>query len=66
GGALISALGMFGTAYADNLVLVILATGGRIRLIYWKAVPPALGFFASVVAMGALFAFGALQANAVG
>src|SRR4029434_10419770 len=42
------------------------ATGGRIRLIYWKAVPPALGFFASVVAMGALFAFGALQANAVG
>ena len=154
GGALISALGMLGTAYADNLVLVILlrlllgvaeaaffvasiatladlappsrmgeatsynslglylglafgpplaemlvrtagfsaawygaaalsliaavaaagiknlrsgvATGGRIRLIYWKAVPPALGFFASVVAMGALFAFGALQANAVG
>jgi predicted MFS family arabinose efflux permease len=43
-----------------------MATGGRIRLIYWKAVPPALGFFASVVAMGALFAFGALQANAVG
>jgi predicted MFS family arabinose efflux permease len=154
GGALISAVGMLGTAYADNLVLVILlrlllgvaeaaffvasiatladlappsrmgeatsynslglylglafgpplaemlvrtagfsaawygaaalsliaavaatgiknlrsgvATGGRIRLIYWKAVPPALGFFASVVAMGALFAFGALQANAVG
>jgi predicted MFS family arabinose efflux permease len=154
GGALISALGMLGTAYADNLVLVILlrlllgvaeaaffvasiatladlappsrmgeatsynslglylglafgpplaemlvrtagfsaawygaaalsliaavaaagiknlrsgvATDGRIRLIYWKAVPPALGFFASVVAMGALFAFGALQANAVG
>jgi predicted MFS family arabinose efflux permease len=43
-----------------------MATGGRIRLIYWKAVPPALGFFASVVAMGALFAFGALQANVVG
>jgi predicted MFS family arabinose efflux permease len=42
------------------------ATGGRIRLIHWKAVPAALGFFASVVAMGALFAFGALQANAVG
>jgi predicted MFS family arabinose efflux permease len=39
---------------------------GRIRLIHWKAVPPALGFFASVVAMGAFFAFGALQATAVG
>jgi predicted MFS family arabinose efflux permease len=39
---------------------------GRIQLIHWKAVPPALGFFASVVAMGAFFAFGALQANAVG
>jgi predicted MFS family arabinose efflux permease len=42
------------------------ATAGRMRLIHWKAVPAALGFFASVVAMGALFAFGSLQANAVG
>ncbi len=39
---------------------------GRMRLIHWKAVPAALGFFASVVAMGALFAFGSLQADAVG
>ena len=36
------------------------------KLIHWKAVPAALGFFASVVAMGAFFAFGSLQANAVG
>ena len=42
------------------------ATDGRMRLIHWKAVPAALGFFASVVAMGALFAFGSLQADAVG
>ena len=41
-------------------------TAGRARLIHWKAVPPALGFFASVVAMGVFFAFGALQAEAVG
>jgi predicted MFS family arabinose efflux permease len=41
-------------------------TSPRARLIHWKAVPPALGFFASVVAMGVFFAFGALQANAVG
>jgi predicted MFS family arabinose efflux permease len=41
-------------------------TGGRTRLIHWKAVPIALGFFASVFAMGAFFAFGALQANEVG
>ena len=38
----------------------------RAKLIHWKAVPPALGFFASVVAMGAFFAFGSLQADAVG
>jgi predicted MFS family arabinose efflux permease len=42
------------------------ATAGRMRVIHWKAVPVALGFFASVVAMGALFAFGSLQAHAVG
>jgi predicted MFS family arabinose efflux permease len=42
------------------------AAEGRTKLIYWKAVPIALGFFASVVAMGAFFAFGALQANEVG
>jgi predicted MFS family arabinose efflux permease len=42
------------------------AIGGRTKLIHWKAVPIALGFFASVVAMGAFFAFGALQANDVG
>jgi predicted MFS family arabinose efflux permease len=42
------------------------AVGGRIRLIHWKAVPAALGFFASVVAMAAFFAFGSLQADAVG
>ena len=41
-------------------------TSGHARLIHWKAVPPALGFFASVVAMGVFFAFGALQAEAVG
>ncbi len=42
------------------------ATDGRTKLIHWKAVPPALGFFASVAAMGAFFAFGSLQADAVG
>ncbi|MGH3339471.1 MAG: MFS transporter [Propionibacteriaceae bacterium] len=41
-------------------------TASHSRLIQWKAVPPALGFFASVVAMGVFFAFGALQAEAVG
>jgi len=41
-------------------------TPGHSRLIHWKAVPPALGFFASVVAMGVFFAFGALQAETVG
>ena len=41
-------------------------TGPRSRLVHWKAVPPAIGFFASVAAMGVFFAFGSLQANAVG
>jgi predicted MFS family arabinose efflux permease len=40
--------------------------GEPAKLIHWKAVPPALGFFASVAAMGAFFAFGSLQAAAVG
>jgi predicted MFS family arabinose efflux permease len=42
------------------------STAGRAKLIHWKAIPPALGFFASVAAMGAFFAFGSLQADAVG
>ena len=35
-------------------------------LILWRAVPPALGFLASIVAMGGFLAFAALQADAVG
>jgi predicted MFS family arabinose efflux permease len=65
-------------AAALSLMAVVVAAGikdvrsrsespGRpAQLILWKAVPPALGFFASVVAMGAFFAFGSLQADAVG
>jgi predicted MFS family arabinose efflux permease len=67
GAAALSLIAAVAAASIKNLRSgVAAAAGGRIRLIYWKAVPPALGFFASVVAMGALFAFGALQANAVG
>jgi predicted MFS family arabinose efflux permease len=65
GAAALSLIAAVAAAGIKNLRSGV-AAGGRIRLIYWKAVPPALGFFASVVAMGALFAFGALQANAVG
>jgi predicted MFS family arabinose efflux permease len=65
GAAVLSLIAAVAAAGIKNLRSGV-AAGGRIRLIYWKAVPPALGFFASVVAMGALFAFGALQANAVG
>ena len=65
GAAALSLIAAVAAAGIKNLRSGV-ATGGRVRLIYWKAVPPALGFFASVVAMGALFAFGALQANAVG
>jgi predicted MFS family arabinose efflux permease len=35
-------------------------------LVHWPAVPPALGFFASVVAMGGFLAFASLQADDVG
>jgi predicted MFS family arabinose efflux permease len=66
GAAVLSLMAAGVAAGIKNLRSAAAATSGRIRLIYWKAVPPALGFFASVVAMGALFAFGALQANAVG
>ncbi|WP_166351977.1 MFS transporter [Phytoactinopolyspora limicola] len=40
--------------------------GHRPRLIHVKALPPALGFFASVVAMGVFLAFAALHADDVG
>ena len=36
------------------------------NLVHWKAVPPALGFFASVIAMGGFLAFASLRAEAVG
>jgi predicted MFS family arabinose efflux permease len=35
-------------------------------LILWKAVPPALGFLTSIVAMGGFLAFAALRADGVG
>ena len=65
-GAAVLSLMAAGVAAGIENLRSAAAAGGRIRLIHWKAVPPAFGFFASVVAMGALFAFGALQANAVG
>jgi predicted MFS family arabinose efflux permease len=64
-----AALSLIAAAIATgirNLRSGVTAQGGRIRLIHWKAVPAAVGFFASVVAMGALFAFGSLRADAVG
>jgi predicted MFS family arabinose efflux permease len=39
---------------------------GPAHLIHRKALPPALGFFASVVAMGGFLAFASLHADAVG
>jgi predicted MFS family arabinose efflux permease len=42
------------------------AADGPAQLIHRKALPPALGFFTSVVAMGGFLAFAALQADAVG
>lgn len=43
------------------------ASPGRpAALIHWKAVPPALGFLTSVVAMGGFLAFAALHAESVG
>jgi predicted MFS family arabinose efflux permease len=35
-------------------------------LVHWRAVPPALGFLASVVAMGGFLAFASLHADVVG
>lgn len=41
-------------------------TGPPTGLIHWKAVPPAVGFLASVVAMGGFLTFASLQSEAVG
>jgi predicted MFS family arabinose efflux permease len=63
-----AALSVIAAAVAAKITNVRSAapTSHPAKLIHWKAVPAALGFFASVVAMGAFFAFGSLQANAVG
>jgi predicted MFS family arabinose efflux permease len=66
GAAVLSLLAAVVAAGIRNLRSGAPVTGGRTKLIHWKVVPVALGFFASVVAMGAFFAFGALQANEVG
>ena len=42
------------------------ATDGPAPLIHWKAVPAAVGFLASVVAMGGFLTFASLHADAVG
>lgn len=52
-------IGETGTPYRD-------AHGARPPLIHRKAIPPAVGFFASVVAMGGFLAFASLHADTVG
>lgn len=42
------------------------ATAPPSRLIHWRAVPPSLGFVASIVAMGGFLAFASLYAGEVG
>jgi predicted MFS family arabinose efflux permease len=42
------------------------STDGPARLIHWKAVPPAIGFFTSLAAIGGFLAFASLHASAVG
>jgi len=66
GAAALSLLAAVVAAGIKDLRTGASTTTGWTPLIHWKAVPAALGFFASVVAMGAFFTFGALQANAVG
>jgi predicted MFS family arabinose efflux permease len=41
-------------------------TDEPVRLIHWKAIPPGLGFFASIAAMGGFLAFSSLHADNVG
>jgi predicted MFS family arabinose efflux permease len=66
GGAVLSLIAVVVAVGIKDVESRSASTAGRAKLIHWKAVPPALGFFASVVAMGAFFAFGSLQADAVG
>jgi predicted MFS family arabinose efflux permease len=61
-----------------SLIALVVATGigetrtplssadGPARLIHWKAVPPAIGFFTSLAAIGGFLAFASLHASAVG
>lgn len=82
GEALVRTLGYTGAWYGAALLLVVAATivhgmgetrvarspdeDGPAHLIHWRAVPPALGFLTSVVAMGGFLAYASLHADAVG
>jgi predicted MFS family arabinose efflux permease len=81
GDLLVGSLGFTAAWYGAATLLVLAATvvhglgetraprppaTGPAPLIHWRAVPAALGFLASVVAMGGFLAFASLHAEAVG
>ena len=81
GDLLVQSLGFTAAWYGAAVLLLLAATVvlgmGESRaprsvaeapapLIHWKSVPPAVGFLASVVAMGGFLAFASLHADAVG
>jgi predicted MFS family arabinose efflux permease len=80
GDLLVRSLGFTAAWYGAATLLVLAATvvhgigetraprpaaTGAAPLIHWRAVPPAIGFLASVVAMGGFLAFASLHADAV-
>jgi predicted MFS family arabinose efflux permease len=66
GAAALAVFAVLAVVYIGETQVTRTAPEQRARLIHVKALPPALGFFASVVAMGAFLAFVALHAGEVG
>ncbi|NEE04149.1 MFS transporter [Phytoactinopolyspora halotolerans] len=66
GAAALALVAVLAVAYIGETKVSRTVPERRPRLIHTKALAPALGFFASVVAMGAFLAFAALHAGDVG
>src|SRR5215207_1693493 len=66
GGAALALIAMAGSIGMAETRSPRASVDGPARLIHWKAVPPAIGFFTSLAAIGGFLTFASLHAGAVG
>src|SRR5215207_3646204 len=66
GGAALALIAMAGSIGMAETRSPRASVDGPARLIHWKSVPPAIGFFTSLAAIGGFLTFASLHAGAVG